>query len=469
LLPALRIDACRRQGHDAQVARVRSRQPRRASSSNSEASLTPREGTVERLVPGGAGLLRDDEGVVFVDDVAPGERVRYVERGRRGGARRGRLLTVLQPSPARVTPSCPHAGHCGGCDWLHLDRAAQTRGKEQLVDDSLVRVGRFAADVVPSVRAPLVVPTDVQGAARRRVRWAVNDDGRVGFFARGLHEVVVVDACPALDARLQDRLARLPPLTPRTQVRVVVDDDGHVAAAVHHERDARALLSAGVVDGVIVVGDDDDGRDRLALGRPWVVGEVTAGRWPARSDAASFTQATRAGGRAIVDAVLAAVDDDGARLDGVRVLELFCGSGHLTLPLAGRGALVDAVEGDARAVRWLGENANLVAGGRIQVRRAFIDDALPLGEPAPQIVVADPPRTGIPGAAALFRRLWDKGVRLLVLVSCDPATGARDLRAAVDAGFLLRRVVPLDAFPGTHHVEWVATLQRGATSTTSPA
>ena len=412
-------------------------------------------------MPGGAGLVRDDDGVVFVDDVAPGERVRYAVAGKRGGARHARLLSVLQPSPSRVTPSCAHAGRCGGCDWLHLDRDAQTRGKEQIVDDSLTRVGRFSADVVAAARAPLRVPDDDAGAARRRARLAVDRDGRAGFYARGSHDVVVVDACPALHPRLQAAVARLPSLSPRSSLRLAVDDDGRVVAAVDDARAARALVQSGVVSGAVVAAEE--GARDVVVGDATLRGEVTAGLTPATSDAACFTQATRFGGRAIVDAVVDAACGLAGDLRGVRVLELFAGSGHLTLPLAARGALVDAVEGDPRGVRSLEENARRIAPeGAVVARRAFIDGALAFdaGPEAPRVVVADPPRTGIPGAARLLQRLHEGGVDVVVMVSCDPATGARDLRAAVDAGFVLRRVVPIDAFPGTHHVEWVAALQR---------
>jgi 23S rRNA (uracil1939-C5)-methyltransferase len=462
---------------------------------------------VERLVAGGSGLLRDDRGVVFVEGVAVGERITYIERKTRRGARRARLLAVLEPSSDRVEPVCTWAGHCGGCDWLHLRPSAQAHGKEQIVKDALSRIGRLPADVVDLVCLPIVGPRDPQGRARRRARLNIDAQGRAGFFARESHELVVVDACPALDERLSGTLARLPKLTPHSTLRLAVDDDGRVVAAVTHLRDAQRLFEDGLVAGVVVV-DEDRGSSgtgstaipgRVTLGDPLVRGEVTAGLFSARSDANCFTQATRFGGRAIVDVVLrglaslveeggqrdsehsrsaaSATNDavasgrpsDGSNAGGhrgkgppTRVLELFAGSGHLTLPLAAWGAVVDAVEGDGNAVGFLEQNvARFTPPGSVRVRRAYIDGALRYGtgKESPEVVVADPPRTGIPGAPKLFSRLWGAGAKALVLVSCDPATGARDLRAAVDAGFALQSVQPIDAFPGTHHVEWVACLR----------
>lgn len=367
---------------------------------------------IDKLVPGGHGMARDDHGVFFVDGVGVGEVVDVDVPQKKRGARTAKLLRVLEPSPDRVTPDCVLVDKCGGCDWLHLSRAAQTAGKEQIVDDALVRTGKFSVDEVQKFRRPLLVPPP--GEKRRRARFVVDDDGRLTFSARASHDRVVVDACPAVD----DRIAAL--FVGRYEngavVRVAVDDRG-----VHVDEDV-------------------------------VVGEVTAGAFPARSTASSFAQATRFGGAAIRDLVVAGVGD----VVGKRVLELFAGSGHLTLPLAAQGAVVDAVEGDAAAVGFLVDNLRLVQGAR--GRRAFIDERLSFDADV-DVVVADPPRTGIPGAARLFARFGR--VKRLVLVACDPATGARDLRAAVDAGFVVDNVTPIDAFPRTHHTEWVAVLVRG--------
>lgn len=372
---------------------------------------------VEKLVPGGAGLCRDDDGVFFVEGVAAGEYVDVTAPKKMKGARTAKLLAILEPSAERVVADCAVVDKCGGCDWLHLSRAAQTAGKEAIVDDALVRVGKFSVDEVKRFRRPLLVPPD--GEKRRRARFVADHNGRLTFSAKRSHDRVVVDACPAVDDRIAALFVKR--FAKGATVNVAVDDHGvHV--------------------------DDDR-----------VVGEVTAGAFAAVSRASSFAQATRFGGAAIRDAVVDAVGTGDGGVAGKRVLELFAGSGHLTLPLLAMGAIVDAVEGDAAAVGFLQQNVGLVsspAGSR--VRRAFIDEGLEFG--AVDVVVADPPRTGVPGSAALFARFPASTV--LVLVSCDPATGARDLQNAVAAGFVVDQLTPIDAFPRTHHVEWVALLRR---------
>jgi len=420
-------------------------------------------------VPGGQGLCRTDDGVVFLDAVAAGDVVRVASGGRRGGVGRGRVLGLVTPSPERrpaaaVDADCAVAGRCGGCDWLHLDLTARARWKVAIAADALRRVGRFDDDTVRRVMAPLVAGAEAERlrTGRRRVRVTVGPAGTPTFSAARSHERVAVAACSTLHPRLEEALLRLPRagLPEGLEVRLAVDDRAHIAAAVERQTAARALLDAGVVDGVVVPRADGSaaaGDDVVALGDPMLLGEISAGRFAAQSDAATFSQATRHGGAAIIDAVMAGVDDV---IAGAAVLELFCGAGHLTLPLAARAAHVVAVEGDARAIRHLKENRRLVVDGerRIDPRVAYIDASLAL--PVADVVVVDPPRTGLVDGAALAARWADMRARRIVMVSCDPATGARDLRDVVDAGFRLERLVPIDAFPRTHHLEWVATLSR---------
>lgn len=402
--------------------------------------------TVLKLVPGGHGMCRDDDGVFFVTGVAPGEVIEVDVDRKKRGARHARLLRVIEASAERVAPDCVLVDRCGGCDWLHLSTAGQEAGKVELVDDALTRVGRFTSADLARFRRPLVSPPGPE--PRRRARFVVDDNGRLSFSARGSHQRIAIAACPALDPRLSLLLPRLPRLRPGQVVRLAVDDDG-VKAGLEAGADAAAL--AGFVDGVVVDGD------AAAPDAAVLHGEVTAGLRAATSDALTFAQATRFGGAAIRDAVVDGAG--GADLVGVHVLELFAGSGHLSIPLALAGARVTAIEGDPRAFLHLTKNAGEFGAGRVSARRAFIDGALAIGDDV-AVLVADPPRTGIPGAASLFHNAAARRVRRLVLVSCDPATGARDLRLAVDAGFSVVSLVPIDAFPRTHHVEWVATLTR---------
>ncbi|OGQ17862.1 MAG: hypothetical protein A2138_06655 [Deltaproteobacteria bacterium RBG_16_71_12] len=409
---------------------------------------------VERIAPGGRALLRAPGGVVFARGGLPGERVRVrIERAARG-VRHGVVVEVLEPSADRVAPDCALHPRCGGCDLLDLAETARAAVKLDIVRDALARIGKLDQPTVERALRPMRSLGPGDDGTRRRAS-VVLSGGHATFSAPDSHERVPIDRCPALHPTLERGLAALAAARGPDGLRAHLACDDREGAVLAVERDAG--LARGFVDaggrGAAVTSTDE------AFGDPSLVGEVSSGAWPCRSDAGVFAQATRFGGGAIRDEVLRAA----ALAPGERVLELFSGSGHLTIPLVAAGAVVDAVEGDARAVRFCRDNVALLAAGggaigdaaaRATVRCAHIDDDLRWRD-APDVVVADPPRTGFPALAPLTARLTP---RRFVLVSCDPATGARDLAALLARGRRLATLVPIDAFPRTSHVEWVAAL-----------
>lgn len=409
---------------------------------------------VERIAPGGRALLRTDQGVVFARGGLPGERVRVrIERAARGVGH-GAVVEVLERSADRVAADCALHPRCGGCDLLDLAAPAHAAVKLDIVRDALVRIAKLDDEVVAAALRPLRSPGPGDDGRRRRATVALAS-GRPTFSAPDSHERVPVERCPALHGTLERGLATLREAHGPDGLRVQLacdDREGAVLAIEHDATAARAFVDAGGRGAVVT-------RTEQVFGDASLVGEVSAGAWPCRSDAGVFAQATRFGGAAIRDEVLRAA----ALEPGTRVLELFAGSGHLTVPLVAAGAVVDAVEGDERAVRYCRDNLALLAvagdapgdaAARATVRCARVD--VQLGwQHAPDVVVVDPPRTGVPDLTRLAERLRP---RRFVLVSCDPATGARDLATLIAHGRRLISLVPIDAFPRTSHVEWVATL-----------
>lgn len=430
------------------------------------------EGVVERLVPGGLSLVRDEEGIVFARGGLAGERVVVEVYQRRGGVRHGVVSEVLRRSPERTMPDCAAHPHCGGCDFLHLAEATQAEAKHQMVLDALRRVAKLTEAQLARIRPTEAAPRFA--GARRRARLSVNEDGDIGFHARGGSEVVPITDCPALAGTLRgtiEELADTESLLPGTSLQVACDDDGRVSVAVSSagprretEAFARRLVDTGIATGSIVVSHRGHVTERF--GHPTLHGEIAPGcvGGPYHSDAATFTQATRHGGLAITRLVVEAA------LGSRHILELFAGAGHLTLPLAALGAHVVAVEGDAEASRWLVRNAEQAPfRERIDATRRRVGehslDALAVEGRSFDALVADPPRTGIEGLSSILTVF---AVPTLVMVSCDLATGARDLRIALDHGYELSWLAPIDAFPRTSHVEWVARLERRDLLVTSP-
>jgi len=376
---------------------------------------------IERLASGGEGVAHDPDGrVVFVPGTVPGDRVevRLVEERRRFA--RGEVLQRIEDGPDRVEPRCPLVGRCGGCTWQHVAYPAQVRAKAAIVEDALRRIGRLE---LPGevVCTPSPEPFGYRGRARLGF-----DRGRVGFRHLRSHALCPTTTCPVLAPPLAEALAELGREPPEGQ--------------------GELTLAAGDDGAVCITGD----------GRPGsgVVLEVAGDR--VRVSAGGFLQVNALLRGALADAVFEAVGS------GERLAEYFAGAGFFTLGLARRFGRVVAVESHPTATGDLA--ANLAAAGlsnvKIETAQAESDrhrDALERF--APQVVVLDPPRTGLPpGFAESVAAL---GADRIVYVSCDPATLARDLRVLCDHGYRLATVRAFDLFPQTPHVETLATLEHG--------
>ena len=416
---------------------------------------------VESLAPGGEGVIRLADGrVAFVSGVIEGERVR-VELGRAGGKKlQARLLEVLEASPDRVTPPCAHAGACGGCDWMHLDRGAQGARHASIVRALLER----ALGAAPVVE---VHQLDEREWRRTRARLAVRVDhgrARLGFRARGTHDVEAISSCLVLEPGLfeaatecaswlaTDRERRSGELAVAFGVRggerlPVVD--------LSLDRDPPPAFFARADEATR--GGGPFGGLRLSLAgatKPAVLGDprpIQRGfdGAPLVCAAAGFAQANDAGG-----AVLATRAAALARPEGAKVLELFAGSGTLSVALARGAKSFASIEASADAVGCAREN--LTARGLTGTLRAADAEAVELPRDL-DVVVLDPPRAGAPGAMKTLSRARPRRV---VYVSCDAATLARDLSALAGAGYVLTALETVELFSHTSHVEILALCER---------
>lgn len=385
--------------------------------------------TIDRLASGGEGVGRASDGMtVFVPYAAPGDRlrVRVVERRRR--FLRGEIDEILSPGPTRAEPRCSAFGRCGGCAWQHVDYATQLASKRAILGDAMRRIGGHALpehpDVMPS-------PDAYRYRSRARV---LTLDGGVGFRAPRSHAFCAVAECPVLAPTLEASLDRLRAESPR---------DGAVREwelSIGTDEIARIHPNAAEPgsDFADALADDlalEIAGDRISLS-PGAFAQVNA----LLRDALHARVVEWAGG-------------------GERLLELHAGAGFFTLALSRRFARVEAVESSPISSADL--ERNLLRAGRSNVRviRARAESAVPRHVTgAPDVVVLDPPRTGLP--EELTSGLAGLAARRIVYVSCDPATLARDTARLVDAGYALTHVEGFDLFPQTPHVEALAVLDR---------
>jgi 23S rRNA (uracil1939-C5)-methyltransferase len=399
----------------------------------------------------GDGVVDTPGGPVYVAYALPDETV-TVEPVT-GHPDRCRLLRVEVESADRVPPICPHFGVCGGCAIQHWRTEHYRAWKQGLVRAALAQAG---------LTAPVDELVDAHGAGRRRVvlhaRRSAQDILQVGFAAARAHHIVPIDHCPVLAPGLADAIRIAWSVAEALQsVRKPLDIQ-ITATEAGLDVDLRGSGALKTAAQTVLVGVAT--RHRLA--RLTRHGELVAqsatptvriGRAEVALRPGGFLQATAEGETVLARLALAHVG--GAK----SVLDLFCGIGPFALRLA-EGARVTALDSDGAAIAALSQAAARTSGlkpvaahARDLFRRPLMANELESFD----AVVFDPPRQG---AEAQARALAASRMPVVVAVSCNPATFARDARILVDGGYRLAGVTPVDQFRYSSHVELVARFQR---------
>jgi 23S rRNA (uracil1939-C5)-methyltransferase len=450
--------------------------------------------TVTDVALGGKALARHEGRVVFIDRGLPGDEVEArLTRIRRNFAEAG-LGALIHAGPERISPPCPHVERCGGCRFQELDYAAQCRLKERQVRETLAHLGGIAdPPVLPITPAPAAFHY------RNKMEFSFHP-GADGAPVLGLHERGTFDRVFALETCLLPSALTVGIV--RLTQRVAVERRWRAYHPRHHGGVVRYLtvrhLPTTDQCAVHLVAADDDipGLDewaRAVTDLAPAVRSVTLLINRSRANVA-FGEEARVlhGGGAIVERLLGlefevsanaflqtnshqaealyAAALEAARLrGGETVLDLYCGTGTLTLLFARAvpGGTVVGVESVADAVELAARNAarndlprtRFVTGEARRVLREWARGERP-GAVRPDLVVVDPPRAGL--HPRVVARIAELSPRRVVYVSCNPATLARDLKDFTTLGYPVAEVRPFDMFPHTPHIECVARLERAA-------
>lgn len=447
--------------------------------------------TIEKMVAGGIGLGRLANGmVILVRHVLPGEQVRVRTTRQKKSYMEAQLLEVLSASSDRTTPRCHLYGRCGGCDLQHAAAAAQLQIKADVFRESLRRSGWPEHFRALEHLAP-VIPSSNPYGYRLRLRLHVDADGHLGFHRFQSHEVEPVINCPLAREELNICLKELhaAPAMPRLlhhcqDIELHLDPDrARVFVLLHFTRKPRPadyqliktlLTETTVIENVLLtvaghgVFDADgarlDGREPPLL-QCTIPAAITGSRelrlyW----EAGGFYQVNQEQNEKMIRLVL----DLAASGPHGRILDLYCGMGNFSLPLALLGDTVLGLEGQGAAIRSAARNAaaNLQATGAGNGHPhcrflktpvlAGVQQLAADGETF-DLVVLDPPRQG---AAPIIPHLAALQARRVIYISCDPATLVRDLAGLAATGYTIDALRPLDMFPQTHHLETITLLQK---------
>ena len=377
---------------------------------------------IESLVFGGAGLAHGPDGrVVFIAFAAPGELVEaQVEREYQDYIE-AVTTRVIEPSPDRVEPRCALFGECGGCQLQHMAYPAQLAAKEAVVREQLRRIGRLDESLV----RPIVGAAEPWGY-RNHLRFSTGKQfGDVGYISRRGRGLLKVESCPIADPWVSDLLPKLQGL-----------GAGLHQVQVRHSPATGTFLVNPAIPGAPVATGQKSYMEELA-GKRFLV------------SASAFFQVNAPQAEEMVRLVGEALPERGELL-----IDGFAGVGTFAVIFADRFERVLAIEESNSAAR--DSEANLRQAPNVEMLAGKVEDVLPELEIQPDAIVLDPPRPGC--APIVLSAIKEFRPRVVVYVSCNPATLARDLRVLVDGGYRLEWVTPLDMFPQTGHIECVSRL-----------
>jgi 23S rRNA (uracil1939-C5)-methyltransferase len=393
------------------------------------------EVTVEKLVYGGDGLARLDGRVVFLPFVLPGERVRASAGDEKPGLLRAGAVEVLEAAPERVAAPCPYFGRCGGCHYQHAAYEYQLAAKRAILAEELRRLGKIEPP------AEIGVAAGEPWGYRNRAQLHI-ERGRLGYREARSHRLCAIDRCPISSPRINETIVALAamlrdPRWPRFLRSIeIFTDERQVQLNVLETAQpvARRFFDwcAERIPGLVTGALDYEGRFRVSGN--------------------SFFQVNRFLPDRLTETALGAEKGDTA-------LDLYAGVGLFSLPLAGRFRQVTAVESGSGAVRDLEFNVERAGLANVRAERQTAEAFLESLESAPDMALLDPPRAGL--GKQVVRRLAELRPRQVVIVSCDPATLARDLAGLAAAGYRIERLTMVDLFPQTFHLETVVHLGRG--------
>ncbi|MCL9758068.1 class I SAM-dependent RNA methyltransferase [Frankia sp. AiPa1] len=449
-----------------------------------------RELVVGRIAHGGFCVARDSGRVIFVRHALPGERVRaQITDDAHDRYWRADAVEILEPSPDRVVPPCPHAGPgaCGGCDWQHASLEAQRRGKAEVVVEALRRFGGLADPGPVVVEAVSVAAAgrpdgaelqgaELQGAGlqgvgpegaelegtqpdghgwRTRMRFAVTANGQAGLRRSRSRAVLATPDCRIAHPLVTGALAgRSFPGGVVVEV-AASPASGEVAVAVHADGDPAARAS-GAPGRARQMAEAGEAAEVVEAGQ--VVEVVRRRRFTVGPGV--FWQVHPGAPEVLVEAVLAGLRPQA----GETALDLYAGAGLFAAFLAdqvGASGRVVAMESDAAAVAAAAGNlADLpqVSLRPVRVTPASVRGVLGTGPSAGRVdcAVLDPPRAG--AGAEVVGALLGHHPRAVAYVACDPVALGRDLATAQACGYEMTSLRAFDLFPMTHHVECVAIL-----------
>jgi 23S rRNA (uracil1939-C5)-methyltransferase len=424
---------------------------------------------IEKMAFGGSGFGRIDGKSCFVPYTVPGDNVAIKVRSERRSYLYADVDKIISPGPSRIEPNCPIFGICGGCNWQHVAYDSQVQFKQEIFTEMLWRMGRVKQEVIMPI-APAPSPDGYRSRVQFKTR-TINGSLVFGFYKSGTHHIVPIPGTCFIAAKsinhFLPQLHRLfenaPDLDKIPQIDIAAGIDDNLLVIVHYIGNNVEALHRHILQHKdqlsFVTGFFTQQGRKHTLNKIFGIGEINypLGRsaHTLSSSAGGFSQINYQQNIHLAETVLEWANLKG----GENILDLFCGNGNFSIPLAANAKYVLGVEGYSPSVDDAIKNAiNHHADNVEFVAKDVLDWLIhDVTHKEFEIVLLDPPRSGAAESVEHIARFSPKTV---IYISCDPATLARDIKIFAQFGYKVIKTRPFDLFPQTYHLESVTLLQK---------
>ena len=415
---------------------------------------------IESVAFKGYGVARTHGKVVFIPHAVTSDEAWIEMTEEKEKYSMGRLIQIVEPSPWRVMPPCPSFGICGGCQWQHIDYLIQCRLKKEILIDVLKRLGGLK-EVPPTMVIPSPQPYGY------RIRSQLKAKGKaLGYFQEKSHRIVDIQDCPIVHPLINQMLSFIRKMflpfsrTEEIEINLSPDDSKGVLILpfLSLERGTENVFEEFLQNHAVFKGAVIAKKEKINLfGDPTLNFTIPLDQEREKRDLkfrispGSFSQVNLEQNKTLIQTVLQFAD-----VNKEEALDLYCGVGNLTLPLAIGAKEVLGIEENRTAIEDARFNAEKNGIRNCEFIHGRVEDVLMRWKRKnPDLVVLDPPRTGC-------KTILDQVVRLkpkkIVYVSCEPTTFSRDLRLFSERGYSLQNLSLIDMFPQTFHMEVVGLL-----------
>lgn len=435
---------------------------------------------IKKVVNGGQGIASLTEGLtVMVKYALPGETINIKNISPKKGYATADIGTILSPHSNRIVPHCQKYGICGGCDLMHCSYQTQLEIKREIIKDLLSRQLPHQKNIEDLVRPPLA--STEQFHYRQRIRLSVTNNGQFGFKKCQSHQIIPIKQCPIARPEINQALLFLDGAEQFKELLHNIaefelqwnPDNNKISLILVLKKKprpatfntARQLLDTDAnIDVIMFTGNgfatetvSGKGKHKKAyLGFTCSTQDDNLPPIHYSWETGSFCQVNLEQNQAMINTVLDLLQVTGTDT----VLDLFCGMGNFSIPLAFKAKSVCGVEGQRSSIRSARSNAEkhgLSNTTFIQKDIASCCKEFEKDNNMFDYIILDPPRAGVPGLTTALSRLVKKR---LLYISCDPATLCRDLSTLLQTNFTIRHIQPVDMFPQTHHIETMVLLEK---------